>query len=63
NRLLDAGKDGFEGGLSTRKYMGMTRTSRSTAWREIEDLLQKKMLRPLPGGGRNVAYELAWAPE
>jgi len=63
NRLLDAGKDGFEGGLSTRKYMGMTKTSRATAWREIEDLLQKQMLRPLPGGGRSVAYEIVWEPE
>ncbi len=60
NRLLDAGKDGFEGGLSTRKYMGMTKTSRATAWREIEDLLQKGMLRALPGGGRSTAYEIAW---
>jgi len=63
NRLLDAGKDGFEGGLSTRKYMGMTKISRATAWREIEDLLQKKMLRPLPGRGRSVAYEIAWDTE
>jgi Fic family protein len=63
NRLLDAGRKGFEGGLSTRKYMGMTKISRATAWREIEDLLQKKMLRPLPGGGRSVAYEIAWESE
>ena len=63
NRLLDAGQGGFEGGLSTRKYMGMTKVSRATAWREIEDLLQKKMLRPLPGGGRSVAYEIAWESE
>jgi Fic family protein len=60
NRLLDAGKGGFEGGLSTRKYMGMTKVSRATAWREIEDLLQKEMLRPLPGGGRSAAYEIVW---
>ena len=60
NRLLDMGKGGFEGGLSTRKYMGMTKTSRATAWREIDDLLQKKMLRPLPGGGRSAAYEIEW---
>jgi len=46
--------------LSTRKYMGMTKISRATAWREIEDLLQKKMLRPLPGGGRSVSYEIVW---
>jgi len=63
NRLLDAGKDGFAGGLSTRKYMGMTKTSRATAWREIGDLLRKKMLRPLPGGGRGTAYAIAWEPE
>ena len=60
NRLLDMGKGGFEGGLSTRKYMGMTKASRATAWREIDDLLQKKMLRPLPGGGRSTAYEIEW---
>jgi Fic family protein len=58
NRLLDAGKDGFEGGLSTRKYVGMTRVSRATAWREIEDMLQKGMIRALPGGGRSKAYEI-----
>jgi Fic family protein len=60
NTLLDIGKGNFEGGLSTRKYMGMTKTSRATAWREIEDMLQKKMLRALPGRGRNAAYEIAW---
>jgi Fic family protein len=63
NRLLDAGKDGFEGGLSTRKYVGMTKVSRATAWREIEDMLQKGLIRALPGGGRSVAYEIAWEPE
>ncbi|MDL2269820.1 Fic family protein [Desulfosarcina sp. OttesenSCG-928-A07] len=56
NRLLDAGPGGFEGGLTTRKYMGMTKTSRSTAWREIENMLQKGLLKPLPGGGRSTAY-------
>ena len=60
NRLLDAGPGGFEGGLSTRKYMSMNKTSRTTAWRELEDLLQKKMLRALPGGGRSTAYEVVW---
>jgi Fic family protein len=62
NRLLDAGKGGFEGGLSTRKYVGMTKVSRATAWREIEDMLQKGLIRALPGGGRSVAYEIAREP-
>jgi Fic family protein len=60
NRLLDAGKNGFEGGLSTRKYMGIAKVSRATAWREIGDLLQKQILQPLPGKGRGTAYEIAW---
>jgi Fic family protein len=60
NKLLDAGPGGFEGNLTTRKYIGMAKTSRSTAWREIEDMLQKGVLRALPGDGRNSAYEVAW---
>lgn len=60
NKLLDAGPGGFEGNLTTRKYIGMTQASRSTAWREIDDMLQKGVLKSLPGDGRNSAYELAW---
>ena len=60
NRLLDAGPDGFEGHLTTRKYIGITKVSRTTAWREIDDMLQKGTLRGLPGEGRNAAYEIAW---
>jgi Fic family protein len=60
NKLLDIGKNNFEGGLSTRKYMGMTKTSRATAWREIDDMLRKNLIRALPGKGRGTAYEIAW---
>ena len=60
NHLLDVGPGGFEGGLTTRKYTSMTKISRATAWREIQDLLQKGLLRALPGNGRNTAYEIAW---
>lgn len=60
NRLLDAGPDGFEGGLSTRKYAGMTKASRATSYREIADLVAKKMLKQNPGKGRNVSYSLVW---
>jgi Fic family protein len=63
NKLLDAGKGRFEGGLSTRKYVSMTKTSRATAWREIEDMLQKRMIRVMPGSGRSTAYEIAWEVE
>lgn len=60
NRLLDAGQDGFEGGLTTRKYAAMTKASRATSFREINDLLGKGMLIQNPGGGRSVSYGLAW---
>lgn len=60
NRMLDAGPGGFEGGLTTRKYVGLTRTSRATAFREISDMLSKRILRQLPGKGRSVHYDLIW---
>lgn len=57
-RMLESGPGGFTGGLTTRKYVGLTKTSRATAFREISELLDKKILYPLPGKGRNVHYEL-----
>jgi Fic family protein len=58
NRLLDAGRDGFEGGLTTRKYVGMTGASRATSFREIEDLLNRDILARRAGGGRSVSYRI-----
>jgi Fic family protein len=60
NRLLDAGPGGFEGGLTTRKYRGLTRASQTTAKRDIADLLDKGIIEQNPGGGRSVSYELVW---
>ena len=58
NSLLEAGSGGFEGGLSTRKYVAITKTSRATAYRDITDLLRKKILMQRKAKGRNVSYEL-----
>jgi Fic family protein len=63
NRLLEAGPGGFVGGLTTRKYMGMTKTSRATSYREISDLVDKGMLYQNSGKGRSVNYDLAWPEE
>lgn len=61
NRLLDAGQGEFQGGLTTRKYVSLAKTSRATAFREIADLLEKKVLRLNPEGkGRSVSYDLNW---
>lgn len=60
NRLLDAGQGQFEGGLTTRKYVSLTSASRATAFREIADLVEKKILIQDPGSqGRSVRYDLS----
>jgi len=57
NRLLDSG-DRFEGGMTTRKYAGMTKCSSVTASRDLADLVDKNILRKRSGGGRSTSYEL-----
>lgn len=63
SRILEAGPGNFAGGLTTRKYVSIAKTSRATAFREIADLLDKKILRQLPGKGRSVHYDLIWPRE
>ncbi len=60
NRLLDAGRGGFQGGLTTRKYVAMAKVSRATAFREISELLEKGLLSQNPARGRSVSYEVKW---
>lgn len=60
NRILEAGSGNFTGGLTTRKYVGMAKVSRATAFREITDMVDKKILRQLQGKGRSVHYDLVW---
>ncbi len=60
NRLLESGKGNFEGGLTTRKYTGMTKTSSATAQRDISDLVEKKILTANTGRGRSTSYDLIW---
>ncbi len=38
-RLLDAGPDGFSGGMSAEKYSNLTEVSKATATRDLADLL------------------------
>lgn len=60
HRLIDAGRDRFEGGLTTRKYVSLAKVSRATAFREITDLLENKILRQNPAKGRSASYEINW---
>lgn len=57
-RMLQAGPDGFEGGMNARKYMSLTKVSKATATRDLQSLADAGVLRPL-GQGRSARYELA----
>ena len=54
NKLLD----GFEGKLTTSKWAKICKCSQDTALRDIKDLLEKQILKKLPGGSRSTAYAL-----
>ena len=59
NKLLEYPKDEFEGGLSTKKYMSMTKVSKPTAFRDIQALVTFGYIQQIEGtAGRSVKYEL-----
>jgi Fic family protein len=60
NVLLNAGQDEFEGGLTTRKYSSIAKVSRATAFREITNLVEKKVILQNPSKGRSTSYDLNW---
>lgn len=56
-RMMQAGVKGFEGGMSAKKYMTITGTSKATATRDLQHLLTIKIFRQI-GSGRSARYEL-----
>lgn len=56
--LLEEGPDGFKGGMSAKKYMTITGTSKATATRDLQDLAEKHILLRT-GGGRNTRYQIS----
>lgn len=57
NRMLEAGPEGFDGGMTNRKYANLTRASPATAQRDLADLVAKGYL-VASGRGRSVRYQL-----
>lgn len=56
-KMLDKGVEGFEGGMTAKKYMTINKTSKATATRDLQDLAAKGIFMTI-GGGRSVRYEL-----
>jgi Fic family protein len=57
-RMFQEGGDGFIGGITAKKYMGITKCSKATATRDLSDLLELGCLLKLNSAGRSTAYEL-----
>ncbi|GLB53490.1 cell division protein Fic [Neptunitalea chrysea] len=56
-KMLDKRIEGFEGGMTAKKYMAITKTSKATATRDLQDLVDKEVFTSI-GAGRGVRYEL-----
>lgn len=56
-RMLQEGAKGFKGGMNAQKYIGITKTSKASATRDLQDLKEKGIFSIL-GGGRSTRYEL-----
>lgn len=54
NRLLD----GFDGKLNSSKWAKIAKCSTDTALRDIQDLIEKKLLSKEAAGGRSTSYQL-----
>ena len=50
--------EGFDGKLNSSKWAKITKSSADTALRDINDLIEKKILKKEEGGGRSTSYIL-----
>ncbi|MFV1976031.1 MAG: Fic family protein [Candidatus Scalindua sp.] len=57
HRMLEEGPKGFKGGMSAKKYIAITHTSKATATRDLQDLVEKGAFI-LSGGGRSTKYQI-----
>jgi Fic family protein len=58
-RMLDEGPKGFEGGMNARKYIGITKTSKATATRDMQQLLEiGAFVLAGRAGGRSTSYQV-----
>ena len=58
-RMLEEGNKGFEGGMNARKYIGITKTSKATATRDMQQLLELgAFILAGKAGGRSTSYQV-----
>jgi Fic family protein len=57
-KLINKFLDGFEGKLTSSKWAKIAKCSKDTAIRDINELINKNILRKEAAGGRSTSYEL-----
>jgi Fic family protein len=57
-RMLEEGIKSFEGGMNARKYMSITKTSKATATRDMQQLVEIGAFIPTGKGGRSTSYQV-----
>ncbi len=57
-KVLNRYLDGFDGKLTTKKWASISKSSIPTAQRDINDLVERGILRRNPGGSKNTSYDL-----
>lgn len=56
-KMFEYGLEGFQGGMTAKKYISITKTSKATATRDLQDLLEKRIFS-VSGAGRSVSYSI-----
>lgn len=57
NKVLDKGIENYEGGINKRKYIAISKTSSTTATRDLQELLEKGCIKQIEGTtGRSTSY-------
>lgn len=57
NKMFDLGAEDFEGGMTTRKYASIARTTKATATRDLQEMTKLNILMQ-KGDGRSTHYVL-----
>ncbi len=57
-RMLEEGPVGFEGGMNARKYISITKASKATATRDMQQLLELGVFVLVGKSGRSTRYEI-----
>lgn len=57
NKMFDQGISGFQGGMTAKKYISINKTTKSTATRDLQELLDKEVF-VRKGAGRSTSYDL-----